>query len=181
MKITKVAIFCGSRNGSNKIYCEHAAQLASILAEEKIEMVYGGGKKGLMGVVADAIMQRGGIVRGVIPQVLVEWESQHENISELLVVEDMHIRKRKMYELCNAAIILPGGYGTLDELFEILTWNQLSIHDKKVFLLNTEGFYDHLLNHLRFLSREGFLYNDFESQIIVLKEPNDFRSYLIDI
>src|SRR5256714_13647605 len=160
MKIAKAAIFCGSRNGSNKIYCEHATQLATILAEEKIEMVYGGGKKGLMGVVADAIMQRGGIVRGVIPQVLVEWESQHENISELVVVEDMHIRKRKMYELCDAAIILPGGFGTLDELFEIVTWNQLSIHDKKVFILNSGGFFHHMLQHILFLSQQGFLYNE---------------------
>ena len=97
MKIEKLAIFCGSRVGTNKIYLQQAAELANIIAENKIEMVYGGGKKGLMGIVADTIMQKGGIVRGVIPQVLVEWEAQHENISELLVVEDMHIRKRKMY------------------------------------------------------------------------------------
>jgi uncharacterized protein (TIGR00730 family) len=109
-------------------------RLAVILADNQVELIYGGGKKGLMGVVADTVMEKGGIVRGVIPQVLIEWEHQHENISELVVTDDMHLRKRKMYELCDAAIILPGGFGTLDELFEILTWNQLSIHDKKVFV-----------------------------------------------
>jgi uncharacterized protein (TIGR00730 family) len=128
------------KRGNNEVFYNHAKELAGILAANKIELIFGGGKSGLMGVVADEVMQNGGIVRGVIPQVLLAWEHQHENISELLVVEDMHVRKRKLYELCDAAIILPGGFGTLDELFEILTWNQLSIHDKKIFILNQEDF-----------------------------------------
>ena len=177
-KINKVAIFCGSKVGNNKLYVEHAKIMAGILAEKKLELIYGGGKNGIMGVVADTVMEQGGIVRGVIPQVLVGWEHQHDNISELLVVDDMHIRKRKLYELCDAAIILPGGFGTLDELFEIVTWNQLSIHDKKIFILNTAGFYDPLLNHMHHLEKEGFLYGGVNSMLTVLNEPEEFLQYL---
>ena len=176
--ISRVAIFCGSKTGNNKLYAEQAKELAEILAQHKIELVYGGGKKGLMGIVADTVMKRSGIVRGVIPKTLSEREHQHDNISELFVVDDMHIRKRKMYELCDAVLILPGGYGTLDELFEVLTWNQLSIHDKKVFIFNSGGFYDHLLKHLEFLAGEGFLWGDFSETITVLEDPREFEEYL---
>jgi uncharacterized protein (TIGR00730 family) len=177
-KINKLAIFCGSKTGKNKLYPQHAVELASIMAENKIELVYGGGKNGIMGIVADTVMNKGGIVRGVIPKVLADWEHQHDGISELLVVDDMHIRKRKMYELCDGVVILPGGFGTLEELFETLTWNQLSIHDKKVFILNTLGFYDHLLRHLEFLNEEGFLWNELKGLLVVLKEPKELLKYL---
>ena len=178
MSIKKLAIFCGSKTGNHPIYVEDAKKLASLMAVNKIELIFGGGRNGLMGVVADTMMEMGGIVRGVIPQVLLEWEHQHENISELLVVEDMHIRKRKMYELCDAAIILPGGFGTLDELFEIVTWNQLSIHDKKVFILDSGGFYLHLLAHLQYLSENGFSYGQLNEQVTVLKKPEELEMYL---
>ena len=159
-RIQKVAIFCGSKTGTKEIYRQHAVELANIIARHKIDLVYGGGKKGLMGIVADIVMQQKGIVRGVIPRVLTEWEHQHDGISELVVVDDMHLRKRKMYDLCDAVIILPGGFGTLDEFFEVLTWNQLSIHDKKVFILNTDNFYKHLLQHIQHLAKfpDQFLY-----------------------
>lgn len=176
--INKLAIFCGSKMGNNQLYQQQAKELALILAERKIELIYGGGRNGLMGVVADTVMEKGGIVRGVIPHLLKNWEHQHENISELLVVEDMHVRKRKLYELCDGAIILPGGFGTLDELFEILTWNQLSIHDKKIFILNGGGFYNHLLSHLQLLADEGFLYGKLEDKFIVLNEPEELSNYL---
>lgn len=176
--IRKLAIFCGSKTGNNNVYYQHAIELASILAQYQIELIYGGAKKGLMGAVADTVMQAGGIVRGVIPQVLVEWEHQHDQISELVVVEDMHVRKRKMYELCDSAVILPGGFGTLDELFELLTWNQLSIHDKKVFIMNSNGFYDHLLQHLNLLSKEGFLYGELKDKFIVLEKPQELMQYV---
>jgi uncharacterized protein (TIGR00730 family) len=178
MNIKSVAIFCGSKTGNNFLFREDAVALGKILAENKIVMVYGGGKNGLMGAIADSVMQQGGTVKGVIPEVLISWEHQHENISELLVVEDMHHRKRMMYELCDAAIILPGGFGTLDELFEMLTWNQLSIHDKKIFILNTGAFYDHLLAHLKTLAEVGFLYGKLDEQITVLNEPREFYSYI---
>ena len=177
-KITKLAIFCGSKTGKNEVYKRHALELATIMAENKIELVYGGGKKGIMGIVADTVMGKGGIVRGVIPQMLVDWEHQHEGINELFVVEDMHVRKRKMYELCDGVVILPGGFGTLDELFETLTWNQLSLHDKKVFILNTAGFYNHLLQHLDFLNQEGFLWNDLNGLMVVLNEPKEILDHL---
>lgn len=148
------------------------------MAAQGVTLVYGGGKVGLMGASADSVMDNGGTVRGVIPQVLVNWEHQHENISELLVVEDMHVRKRTMYNFCDGAIILPGGFGTLDELFEMLTWNQLSIHDKKIFILNTGGFYDHLLAHLQKLTDEGFLYGELHEQFTVLNEPADLLRHL---
>jgi uncharacterized protein (TIGR00730 family) len=177
-KINRLAIFCGSKKGGNELYVQHALELASIMAERKIELVYGGGKKGIMGVVADTVMRKGGIVRGVIPQILVGWEHQHEGISELFVVEDMHVRKRKMYELCDGVVILAGGFGTLDELFETLTWNQLSIHDKKVFIMNTAGFYNHLLQHLEFLSEEGFLWNELDGLFTILNEPKELLDYI---
>lgn len=178
MRINKLAIFCGSKKGNHPLYEQHAKELAGLLAERKVELIYGGGKSGLMGVVADTVMAQGGIVRGVIPRVLTDWEHQHEGISELLIVDDMHVRKRKLYDLCDAAIILPGGYGTLDELFEILTWNQLSIHDKKVFILNSNGFYNHLIAHLQQLSNEGFLYGELEKTITIINEPQALVSFL---
>lgn len=177
-KINKLAVFCGSKTGKKEIYKQHALELATIMAENKIELVYGGGRKGIMGIVADTVMEKSGIVRGVIPQVLVDWEHQHEGLSELFVVEDMHVRKRKMYELCDGVVILAGGFGTLDELFETLTWNQLSIHDKKVFILNTDGFYDRLLEHLTFLNDGGFLWNDLKDLMIILKEPKDLLEHI---
>ncbi len=178
MRINKLAIFCGSKKGNNKLYEQHARELATLLAEKKVELIYGGGKNGLMGIVADTVLALDGIVRGVIPRVLTDWEHQHEGISELLVVDDMHIRKRKLYELCDAAIILPGGFGTLDELFEILTWNQLSIHDKKIFIMNSAGFYDHLMAHMRMMAKEGFLYGELEEKLTIINEPKELLKHL---
>jgi uncharacterized protein (TIGR00730 family) len=178
MQIKSLAIFCGSKNGGSQLYQQHAAELGKILADNNIALIYGGGKRGLMGCVADHSMQNGGIVRGVIPRLLMDWEHQHEDITELLIVEDMHQRKRKLYELCDAAIILPGGFGTLDELFEMLTWNQLAIHDKKIFILNSGNFYQHLLQHLHLLAREGFLYGNLNEQLTILNEPKELLQHL---
>lgn len=178
MEIRKLAIFCGSKTGNNALYANDAKQLAIIIAQHKIELIYGGGRNGLMGVLADNVMGNGGIVRGVIPELLLGWEKQHEGISELLVVEDMHVRKRKLYELSDGAIILPGGFGTLDELFEILTWNQLAIHDKKIFILNSGGFYNHLIEHLKRLCSEGFLYGDLGEKLTLLNGPEDIIPFI---
>lgn len=152
--------------------------LGTLLAQHGIQMIYGGGKNGLMGYVADAVMQAGGTVRGIMPQLLIDKESGHQSISELIIVETIHERKRRMYEFCDAAVILPGGFGTLDELFEILTWNGLALHDKKIFILNSAGFYNYLLQHLQLLANEEFLYGDLESQITVLETAMDFKNYL---
>lgn len=173
MKIKSVAVFCGSKNGTQPDYSAAAADLATQLALEDINIVYGGGNKGLMGAVANAALQNGGKVTGVIPSILVEREQQHTGLTELILAENMHHRKKMMYELSDAAIILPGGFGTLDEMFEMLTWNQLSIHSKKIFVLNTRGFYNFLHAHLEFMEAEGFLYKNIETRIRFATEPSE--------
>ena len=171
MKFSALAVFCGSRNGADPLYIQHAAELGRLLAQRNITLVYGGGGKGLMGAVADGAMAGGGKVIGVIPEVLLQWEAQHKGISELIVVPDMHIRKRKMYELCDAAVILPGGNGTMDELFEMLTWNTLNIHNKQLFLLNSNGYYQHLVAHMEQMHQHAFLYEPPMERIHVIEEP----------
>jgi uncharacterized protein (TIGR00730 family) len=178
MPIAAVAVFCGSKSGRNEQYRHDAEQLGRLLAKHHIQMIYGGGKAGLMGYVADAVLQGGGTVRGVIPKLLAEQERGHQTISELTVVESMHERKRLMYDRCDAAVILPGGFGTLDELFEMLTWNGLALHDKKIFLINTGGFYTYLLQHLHWLHTEGFLYDALEKQLTVLENATAFEKFL---
>jgi uncharacterized protein (TIGR00730 family) len=131
-----------------------------------------------MGAIADAVMNHRGSVTGIIPGILLEWEVQHKGITDLIIVEDMHVRKKKMYELCDAALILPGGFGTLDEFFEMLTWNQLSIHDKQIFILNSDGFYDHLIQHIYRLSENNFLYEPVEKRITILKTPKDILPFI---
>ena len=176
--ISSLAVFCGSKNGIDGVYIKHAEQLGQLMAENNIKLIYGGGRNGLMGAIADTAMKHQGKVTGVIPHVLLEWEAQHNGISELIVADDMHVRKKKMYELCDAAIILPGGFGTLDELFEMLTWNQLSIHDKRIFILNSAGFFDHLIAHIDKLQREGFLYETAKQRITVLDQPQQLIDHL---
>jgi uncharacterized protein (TIGR00730 family) len=171
MNIQSVAVFCGSKPGKNPVFAKHAAELGKLIAMLRLKMIYGGGSTGLMGVIADAVLSNGGSVMGIIPQLLVEWEHQHKNLTELAIVPDMHSRKKMMYERSDAAIILPGGLGTLDELFEMLTWNQLKIHSKKVYLLNSDGFYSHLHHHIRQLEKEGFLYEQPEERIIFCETP----------
>ncbi len=178
MAIQSLAVFCGSKKGTNLLYTEHAAQLGKLLAENDIRVIYGGGSAGIMGTIADSAMANGGKVTGIIPKILIEWEVQHHHITELIVSDDMHIRKKTLYELCDAAIILPGGFGTLDELFEIVTWNQLSIHNKPVFILNTDGFYEHLILHIQKMRDEGFLYEKANKQIIFLNDPTDVLKYI---
>src|SRR5580693_9544683 len=165
MNIKSVAVFCGSQNGNNPIYVQHAGELGRFIALLGLKLIYGGGNKGLMGVLADAVMANGGEVMGIIPELLKEREHQHNKLTELAIVPDMHVRKKMMYERSDAAIILPGGFGTLDELFEMLAWNQLKIHDKRIYILNSGGFYNHLLKHLKQLQKEGFLYESLEDRI----------------
>ena len=173
MEFKSVAVFCGSKSGNNPLFEEHATKLGNLLAENKILLIYGGGNKGIMGAVANGVMDKNGQVIGIIPETLMGWEQHHEGISELIVVENMHIRKRMMYERSDAAIILPGGFGTLDELFEMLTWNQLSIHNKPIYILNTGGFYDSLLTHIKNMVKENFLYLTMEDAFTVASNPSE--------
>lgn len=177
MPIQSLAVFCGSKNGNNPVFKKHTIQLGKLLAKHKITLIYGGGNIGIMGTIADEVMSNGGKVIGVIPQVLVDWERQHDSITELLVVDNMHVRKKKMYDLCDAAIILPGGFGTLDELFEMVTWNQLSIHDKMIFILNSDGFYNHLIAHISQMQEENFLYEAAQKRIVILNTPDDLPGH----
>ena len=178
MKINSLAVFCGSKNGNNPVFAQHAARLGKMLAQNNITLVYGGGSKGIMGALADAMMENGGSVTGIIPKILLEWEHQHEGITELLVADDMHVRKKKMYELCDAALILPGGFGTLDEMFEMITWNQLSIHDKKIYMLNSANYFEHLLQHLQRMEEQGFLYESVIERITVLDSPEQLFLFI---
>ena len=129
-----IAVFCGSKNGDDPLYRQHAKEVGKLLGEHKITLVYGGGNTGLMAAVANAVLEQNGNVIGVMPEMLKDLEFQHAGISKLHIVLDMHARKKMMYDLCDAAIILPGGNGTLDEMFEMATWNALSIHSKKIIL-----------------------------------------------
>ena len=178
MAIQSLAVFCGSKNGNNHLFKQHAEQLGQLMAKKNIKLIYGGGSAGIMGTIADAVMENGGNVTGIIPKLLLEWEVQHRGITELIICDDMHIRKRTIYSLCDAAIILPGGFGTLDELFEILTWNQLTIHDKQIFILNTGGFYNFLLQHIQLMKEENFLYEEAIKKIIVISNPGELNNHL---
>jgi hypothetical protein len=153
----RIAVFCGSNKGVRPAYTEAAERLGELLAHEKIELVYGGGCVGLMGVVADAVLKNGGHVIGVIPQSLVIKEVVHEKLPDLRVVKSMHERKALMAELADGFIALPGGYGTFEEFCEVLAWGQLGYHQKPFGLLNAAGFYHGLLEFFDHAAREGFI------------------------
>ena len=173
MAIKSVAVFCGSKPGINPMFLQHAKELGYILVQKNIVVVYGGANKGIMGALANAVLEKNGKIIGVMPKVLIGWEHQHMGLTELHEVTDMHVRKAMLYEKCDAAIILAGGYGTMDELFEMLTWNQLNIHDKKIFILNTSGFYDHLIMHLKKMEEERFLYDNILERITIISSPQE--------
>lgn len=178
MKINSLAVFCGSKCGSNPLFTEEATALGHVLASKKIALIYGGGNKGLMGAVSNAVLEKGGKVIGVIPEILKDREHHHNGITELIIVENMHTRKSILYQKCDAAIILPGGYGTMDEFFEMITWNQLSIHDKKIFILNTAGYYDHLFAFAQTMQNEDFLYDKIEDKLVVINRAEELSAYL---
>ncbi len=178
MKVKSLAVFCGSQTGSNPLFAEQAKQLGEYIGRNNITLIYGGGKKGLMGAVADAVMENGGKVTGIIPELLTGWESQHLGITDLRISADMHSRKKMMYDLCDAAVILPGGNGTLDEMFEMITWNGLKIHNKKIIILNSAGFYDHLIRHIRHMQECNFLYENWQERIFVADSPEGVISFL---
>jgi uncharacterized protein (TIGR00730 family) len=152
-----VAVFCASASGARPEYATAAEELGRTLAKRGLGLIYGGGKVGLMGAVADAALAAGGHVVGVIPHVLVDLEIAHKGVTELHVTSTMHTRKALMAEKADAFFILPGGYGTFEEMFEVLAWQTLKIHSKPVVLLNVAGFYDTMLAFLDVCDREGML------------------------
>lgn len=152
-----ITVFCGSSFGSDDIYKEQATLLGKTLAKQNIQLIYGGADVGLMGAVADGALNEGGKVTGVLPHFLQSKEIAHKNLTELLIVETMHERKTKMNDLCDGVIVLPGGYGTLEEFFEMITWAQLGLHTKPIGILNIDGFYDDLINLVQTMVDKGFL------------------------
>ncbi len=155
--IQSVSVFCGSSLGSDENFFLGAVSTGKYLAEKNIKLIYGGAKVGLMGTVADACLKNEGYVVGVIPDFIQDKEIAHPDLSELIVVESMHERKTVMYDNSDGAIILPGGFGTLDEMFELLTWGQLGLHKKPIGVLNINGYYDNLLKFLDHMVDSGLL------------------------
>lgn len=162
-----ITVFCGSSLGTDAVFAEQAYTLGAALAHKGIGLVYGGGHVGLMGAVANGAVENNGIAIGVIPEFLKAKELAHPHLTELIVVDTMHERKSKMNELSDGVIALPGGYGTMEELFEMLTWAQLDIHQKPIGLLNTNGFYDDLLAMIRTMVEKGFLHQAYLEMIAV--------------
>ena len=155
-----IAVFCGSSAGNEPIYVQAAETLGKHLAANQTQLVYGGGKVGLMGVIADNVLTSNGQVVGVIPKFLKEKEIAHTGLTELITTQNMHERKLKMHELSDAILMMPGGFGTLEEFFEMVTWAQLGLHQKPIGILNTNGFYDDLLELFEKMIAKGFLKED---------------------
>ena len=157
-KLKSVCVYCGSNAGSRPAYAERAAELGMRLARDGLAVVYGGGNVGLMGIVADAALDAGGEVVGVIPEQLVGWEVAHRGVTRLEVVANMHERKARMFDLSDAFVAMPGGFGTMDEMFEMLTWRQLGLGDKPCAFLDVDGFYAPLVSMMDRMVAERFLH-----------------------
>ncbi len=156
-KIESIAVFCGSSSGNDPAIWDTTVELGAALAEKKIRLIFGGGKVGIMGILADSVIENGGKVTGVIPSFLRSKEIAHIGTTELISTHNMHERKEKIYELADAFLVLPGGYGTLDELFEIVTWAQLGLHQKPICIININGYFDALRNLIVKMTDQGFL------------------------
>lgn len=167
----RVCVFCGSNSGANPAYARVAAELGRLLAERGRTLVYGGGNVGLMGVVADAALAAGGRVIGVIPEAMLKWEVGHPGLAELRVVASMHERKAAMAELADAFVALPGGVGTLEELFEVWTWGQLGLHAKPLGFLDVAGYYERLHAFLDHMAAEGFVKERHRKMAAVHHDP----------
>ena len=169
----RITVFCGSSFGTEEIYKEQATLLGQTLAKQNIELVYGGANVGLMGAVADGILKEGGKAIGVLPNFLRSKEIAHLGLTELILVESMHERKTKMNDLCDGVIALPGGFGTLEELFEMLTWAQLGLHKKPIAILNINGFYDALIELTKVMVEKGLLTEANQQMLLVSDNIDD--------
>ncbi|MBT7611080.1 MAG: TIGR00730 family Rossman fold protein [Bacteriovoracaceae bacterium] len=177
-----LCVFCGSASGKKDKFTEVALNLGQEMSNKNIGLVYGGASIGVMGAVADGVLRSAGEVIGVIPQAIVDLEVSHKNLTHLHIVDSMHTRKEKMYQLSNGFVALPGGMGTLDELCEIVTWAQLKFHTKPIYVLNQDGFYDHLMAHFRSICENGFLkkeHLDFVREVKTVQELLDDYSSVI--
>lgn len=176
-----LCIFCGSSGGSHPGYIALAKEIGKLLVKHNIGLVYGGASVGVMGAIADSVMLHGGRVIGVIPQSLVDYEVAHHGLTELHIVADMHERKKMMYEKATAFLSLPGGMGTLEEMFEVLTWTQLSYLNKKNYIYNYEGFYNALLSYLKHSHQEGFIKKEHLGLLNEIKDIESLENVLIGL
>jgi len=176
--IKRLAVYCGSAGGGDPRFEEAARELGRTMAERGLELVYGGGRLGLMGIVADTVIAYGGRTYGVIPRALVDKEVAHSGLTELITVTTMHERKARMTELCDAFVCLPGGIGTLDEMFEAWTWNALGYHCQPFALLNVAGFWTPFIEFMGHVSRSGFLSQKRLDQLIIGETPEQVINLL---
>lgn len=174
----KLCVFCGSSNGRDPKYIELANYVGSLIGEHGWGLVYGGGKVGLMGAAANAVMAKNQPVIGVIPKSLVSAEVAHTDVTTLHIVGSMHERKKLMYDLSDGFLIIPGGMGTLDEMFEIITWAQLKYHQKPIFILNEFGFFNSLLEFINHSSQQGFIKPEHLKLFKVIEKADDLKSIL---
>lgn len=175
-----VAVFCGSSSGASSAFAQEATRLGQQLAQRGMTLVYGGAKVGLMGAVADGALDEGGKVIGVLPHFLQAKELAHPGLTELLLVDSMHERKQLMNEHCEGVIALPGGFGTLEELFEMLTWGQLGLHQKPIGILNVEGYYDALIQLLDHMVAQGLLRPSNRRMLLVSDNIEDLLQQMSD-
>lgn len=171
--LKRLAVYCGSAAGNRSQFADAARATAEAMVREGVDLVYGGGRLGLMGLIADSVLEGGGQVFGVIPDALVELEVAHQGITQLTTVETMHERKAKMTELADAFLALPGGIGTLDELFEAWSWNALGYHSQPLCLLNVDGFWDGLIGFIDHATESGFLSERRRGQLLVATRPEE--------
>jgi len=171
--VKRITVFCGANDGSDPGFRDIASRLGKTLAERNIGIVYGGARVGIMGAVADGALKAGGEVNGILPYFLSAKEIAHDGLSTLIVVDSMHERKLKMYELSDGFIILPGGFGTMDELFETLTWAQLGLHQNPVGLLNINHYYDDLISFVRKMTDKKMLREEYSGMLLISDDIED--------
>lgn len=174
-----ICVFCGSSSGHNPVFASTAKELGHLIATHHHNLVYGGGNVGLMGIVADAVLDKGGHVTGVIPQFLMDKEVGHTTLTSLEIVTSMHERKKRMADLSDAFVALPGGWGTLEELAEILTWKQLGLIAQPVFILNTDGFYNPLIAQMQQMVTAGFLSAENFKLLKISSNPQELLESII--
>ena len=180
VKIKTVSVYCGSSLGKEKVYLDKANELGKVIVENEMNLVYGGGNIGLMGAIANTVLQKGGKVTGVLPHFLNKKEVGNLDVDELILVESMHERKKTISDLSDAFIAMPGGFGTLEEVAEMLTWTQLGLSRKPIGLLNVDGYYDHLLAQFDHMVSQGFLKSGNRQMVLDDPEPDSLLRKMLD-
>ena len=179
--IRSLCVLCGSREGTDPVYRQAAIQLGRLIAERNMRLVYGGGSIGMMGTIADAVLSAGGEVVGVVPDFLIRYEVGHRQLTDLVITDSMHDRKRRMFEMADAFIVLPGGMGTLDETFELITWRQLRLHDAPIIILDVDGYWTPLLRLIDAVIATGFADPATTELFSVARTPEEVLQQIGDV